>query len=762
MIESLNLVDFGKFKKHSFDFKPVTLFFGENEAGKSTIFDALFDIICAPKGNSAEGKRLKNRYGEDRKAEITGDSKRISESDFLNLYAVKSGPIGLAIDNNSEAMNTVKASLFSGGIDPRAAAASLMKTVAARGKDGLGERIKQANADISRLKSALDADYNTRKNYLWKESEIKEKDAKLREIEKKISSLEEAAAADEKALADQRLLKEEKQLSGIISLIYDYRRKNETLEKYNFYTAENLEKIKALENEDKERKNEFDSAAKSLENALGEANVKAKEKSAQENIQYRAAAEKVLADSLKDRIYPKEKLIEKKTLVKTNKVFIALSVLCICAGAFLFFIAPPSMRFLFPAGGIIIAAFFLILAFKKQVIDDDSRLKAEIESVRERWRKETNRETGENYEGILLALENASRDAEFARENYRRLSEEANRAEEKMRSLMEEKQSAENRHAAAKRALNDALGSAGVRDAAGYAVLLSKKENETALLAGIGNKIQFHLREYGAASIDALEDLLTVKIKHIRETVSAGELGENEFKRLENRLSEHKKNIAGLQKIKEGYISSVSGERGETNAVFGELPSKIAAEEKALAEAGIRLRELKTELRANEIAGEIFASLAEDTGRMLRSLSDEIQTVFSSFTSGGGVKVRDVGLKSFSMDGNTVTATDELGAVRDLVNLSAGTRDAFILAARLILAVKSRDGGKVPVIFDESFTALDRKRTERALKILEEFRKKTGWQIVIFTKDPELEKQAQAVFGSDLAVHRLHTEDSRN
>jgi DNA repair exonuclease SbcCD ATPase subunit len=427
---------------------------------------------------------------------------------------------------------------------------------------------------------------------------------------------------------------------------------------------------------------------------------------------------------------------------------------------FLFFTAPPQTRFLFIAGGIIIALFFLIMAFKKQVIEDDSRLNGEIESVRERWRRETNRETGGTYEGILLALENASRDAEFARENFRRLSEEANRADEKTRTVREEKQAAEDRYAAAKRALNDALGSAGVKDAAGYAVLLSGKESETGLLSGMEKKIQAHIREFGAASADALEDLLALRIKNIRDTVSAEGLAENELKRLESRLSENKKSIAALRKIKEGYISSVSGERGEANAVFGELPQKIAAEEKILGETEARLGALKTELRAREIAGEIFASLAEDTGRMLRSLSDEIEAVFSSFTSGGGAKTRGVGLKSFSMDGDTVTAADESGAVRELANLSAGTRDAFILAARLILAVKSRPGGiGVPVIFDESFTALDRKRTEQALKILAEFREKTGWQIIFFTKDPELETQARAVFGNDLIIHRLAAGD---
>jgi DNA repair exonuclease SbcCD ATPase subunit len=338
------------------------------------------------------------------------------------------------------------------------------------------------------------------------------------------------------------------------------------------------------------------------------------------------------------------------------------------------------------------------------------------------------------------------------------MAEEADKAEVKKRSLEGRKVSLDNRYAEAKQAFTDALGSAGVRDVMEYAGLLSKKESETGSCAEAGGKLQSYMKEYNAASEDALEDILRLKIKEIRDAVTADELSENDFRRLESRLNETRKKLADLQKLKEGYISSVSGDRGETNAVFRELPQKIAGEEKSLAEAEAKQRELKTEIRANEIAGDIFAALSEDTERMLRDLSDEIKNVFSAFTLDGntGVNGRDVGLKSFSISGDNVTVSDELGASRELANLSAGTRDSFLLAARLILALKSqKDAKTAPIIFDESFTALDRKRTERALKILKEYRAKTGWQIILFTKDFDLESEAKAVFGDDLAIHRL-------
>jgi DNA repair exonuclease SbcCD ATPase subunit len=113
-----------------------------------------------------------------------------------------------------------------------------------------------------------------------------------------------------------------------------------------------------------------------------------------------------------------------------------------------------------------------------------------------------------------------------------------------------------------------------------------------------------------------------------------------------------------------------------------------------------------------------------------------------------------VGLKAFALDSADVADGD--GGARPEEFLSAGTRDAFLLAARLTLARKSvAAGGRALVVLDEPFIALDRARTARALDVLKEFHETAGWQIVIFTKDEVLEKQAEKVFGGLLTVTRL-------
>jgi DNA repair exonuclease SbcCD ATPase subunit len=113
-----------------------------------------------------------------------------------------------------------------------------------------------------------------------------------------------------------------------------------------------------------------------------------------------------------------------------------------------------------------------------------------------------------------------------------------------------------------------------------------------------------------------------------------------------------------------------------------------------------------------------------------------------------------VDFKSWSPE--TARVTDAGGTYREGEDLSAGTRDAFILASRLVLARKSLGGEEQAlIVLDEPFLAMDRKRTCRALQVVKEFRHDTGWQLVILTKDEELEKEAVNYFGEALLVHRL-------
>jgi len=180
------------------------------------------------------------------------------------------------------------------------------------------------------------------------------------------------------------------------------------------------------------------------------------------------------------------------------------------------------------------------------------------------------------------------------------------------------------------------------------------------------------------------------------------------------------------------------------------LPERIVKLEKAVMESESRLAQIHRELRAVAITKEIFENFIKDSDDMLEELSQEISCAFSALTE----KERHVILKNYSAENAGIT--DSGGGEREKDLLSAGTRDAFLLAARLVLACKSQDlGKKAVIVLDEPFLTLDRPRITRALSVLKDFHQKYGWQIIIFTKDESMEDQARAVFDKKLLTHKL-------
>jgi predicted ATP-dependent endonuclease of OLD family len=114
MIRKLSLKQFGRFSDREFDFAQTTVFAGANEAGKTTILDALLDTICAPKKSTSVGSLISRRYGDDRSASIDADDnlQNISTDEFLNLYAVHSGKTEIEYKDSKNWFDKVRASLF--------------------------------------------------------------------------------------------------------------------------------------------------------------------------------------------------------------------------------------------------------------------------------------------------------------------------------------------------------------------------------------------------------------------------------------------------------------------------------------------------------------------------------------------------------------------------------------------------------------------------------------------------------------------------
>ena len=157
MIKQLNLNRYGKFTDESFEFGKVTLFRGENEAGKTTIFDSLLEEVCGPSGNTKDGRYLRGRYGENRdvSADYLAEKISLEVAEFRNLYAVGASELSVEFASDAEWMDRVKAALFSGGIDPEPIKVALETRASTRGtyahNRNLATLEKERDLEIERL-----------------------------------------------------------------------------------------------------------------------------------------------------------------------------------------------------------------------------------------------------------------------------------------------------------------------------------------------------------------------------------------------------------------------------------------------------------------------------------------------------------------------------------------------------------------------------------------------------------------------------------
>ena len=136
---------------------------------------------------------------------------------------------------------------------------------------------------------------------------------------------------------------------------------------------------------------------------------------------------------------------------------------------------------------------------------------------------------------------------------------------------------------------------------------------------------------------------------------------------------------------------------------------------------------------------------------LLRELGGELARRFGEIVRRPGERPGEVDVPA--LDPASFRVADGGGEKRPLEQLSRGTRDAFMLAARLTLARQAVQGEGL-LLLDEPFQALDRRRVEQALRLVAGFQRETGWQVVLLSKDEGLAGLAGAVF-SGLLVHQL-------
>jgi uncharacterized protein YhaN len=224
---------------------------------------------------------------------------------------------------------------------------------------------------------------------------------------------------------------------------------------------------------------------------------------------------------------------------------------------------------------------------------------------------------------------------------------------------------------------------------------------------------------------------------------------EEEIHRLQRDLKEKSGRIDAVSDEHRRVALMKAQQQGEISGSLGSLPQEIADLERSILERRELLKAMEIDKLAAHLVREIFEKIAVDTENVLVELGRELAFQFGEIVP----EMREISLTGLSTE--SIAVADAGGASRPIGHLSSGTRDAFLFAARMALARRGHPE-RALLILDEPFHALDEERVGKALAMIRKFQLETQWQIVLFSKETELEGMCRKVFPHpQLTVHTL-------
>ncbi len=756
MIRRLTLASFGKFAGASFPFRPVTLFLGDNESGKSTLFDALFEQLCSPKGNSKQGMRLKERYGEKRLAsvEFDGAPLDLDPDEFLSLFAIDSGDIKLPMESSASWLDRVKSKLFSGGIDPAALARSLEGEASTQGNRAPAKRLATLERERLAAERELEGLASRRSELIGREEGVRGSSDRLAALERALEA-KLAAAKEREALVEERrrIVERESLRSALESLdrLESLRREEE---RTSGYRGDESGKLLDLER-----------ALRAAEEARSRAAARAGLLAERRAVEARKVAE--LA-STNERIARDAALASqlRRSLGRSPTGRPALAVGLVAGAGVLGAIAgalalpraiaslPAWLGAIAGAVGLLVVA--LVVLILLGALASAGPRRGGMEAVRDEWRRRAGvGDSGSGasddvlaastYEGLVAALAAKERGADELALRLGRERSELEALEGQIRSGSGEIESLDRAAAEAERALSRWLAERGLPSAPAYQAARAEHAALASRVKEAEGEVGKACERLGVRDERALKVEATVRIGKLDALISRPGLSEADARRAEAELAGLRAETEELREEKTRLVASVSGGLGEVKGSLGELPARILECERTLARLAAEARGVEQARSASALAKRIFETMAEDSGLLLAELSGEIASAFAGLVA----EERSVELSRFDVESARVV--DSGGSMRPLDQLSEGTRDSFLFAARLTLAARSPEG---ILVLDDPFLSLDAARTRSALRYLAEFQGRTGWQIVIFSKDSGMERMVADRF-KEAGVVRL-------
>lgn len=738
MIERLVLKKFGRFENRTFLFGDSVVFYGPNESGKTTIFDALFTTLCRVPKQGTHKNEIYLRYAERMEAEIVPEDLRESFDlgEFKDLYSIRSGDVALSFGEDSSWADTVKAALFSGGIDPAAIAAELESDGSDKTTLKHNKEIAQRRESLKKLgtvRDELEAERERHAQQSMKSDELKERlasnAAAIRDCETEMAALE----AD---LALEESIRRRNELDDAYRLLAREEKLRETLDALPVARGDLITHLDALDAAIVRLNADRDAMTADLARRTREQRGKESERDEVEKRSAEGIAVARRADVLIARINEFLGAARRMKVVTSWNIPLAVASVLLAAGAI---VAGLLMHPLFFIG--IIAGAGLLLARRSATVEDVSAVTQLQSDVRDEFRTASGISLrSEGLQGMAEELRAFVAAHDRLAEDLKRLAGDIEQARtavreaEKSREVLDERIRAQE---ASRALLLRESGGAGRDELAGRSAKRKSTEEQLAVASA-----EVRSRMLAARATDQAvyaDDIRRQLADAERDGIPRTGRSPAEVQQLNKRLAALREKRRSLE-VEQTNTKEVRAFADGTTRSLGGVLEKLLATEQEIGRINEEITGLELNKKGAALAAAVFRTMASDSGTMLAQLAAEMQQTFEGLLA----VPRTIEVGRFSSD--TIQAVDAGGTMRGIGHLSRGTRDTLTFAARLTLAMKADPAGeKRLLVLDEPFTSLDPERTTGALRLVRRIQDDRGWQVVLFTKDPGLARQAEAV-----------------
>lgn len=697
----LKLNNFGKFKNKSFEISNgITLFYGENESGKTTIFDSLMILFSESKRVSVFFKQMKSRYGND--IDIDFEPKipqhlKMHPQSYNNLYAIRQSEIIFEMSDSKKDSkdweSEIKKKLFSSDIDIGKMVSEIKAEYSSKAQNSILYKINILENEKIEIDKILNNLYDKINNSTNKKDNLKEfkeniflheniLKEKIEEREKLYSLIKSKKEAETKNIK-----------LNLLKQINDFNKADEFLSKNIIYKDDYSKEINGRTKKIEDIKMNITFLKGKIE-ALKKSFVEEKNKTDYDSVKKR----------IENGINKIEDLTKKNN--KALKIIFFIAVVFISSFLTLYFKNPLFLTIIIPA-----IPFMFIKENKNSKIIKDI-----LESLPELDIKETDIFIFKdllNKELAKIEIIMTNKDNEEI-ENYNADLEKSLKELENENNL-----------------LNQIFEKLKVRDKEEYYNIknnydLLLKQNEENY-----KKLMIEVKKLGLKNIETLEiDCIRILKELDDKGVNPNDYNEMEIKKIENNLKDLESEINILKeeinKIKNN-ISYIEGELNNSENIHADI---INFESK-LSQIKENIINLNKRRKALKLLEEMLFSINKKNDDIFQSLSKEAKILYNHITE---KNLSDDGIIMSGFDKDKIMVADKQNKIRNVEFLSSATRDAVYIAMRLSILTKIHQAGRL-ILLDDPFITFDNNRTKEALSFIKEYSKNYNIPIVIFTKD---------------------------